>query len=299
MEDEIAKWFSESILKIVEKLKSGQELTNTEIYIALTYIYSQSFEKKIEELERSLRDEIRKTREELLTNDDKIKKELLENDDKIKREIIEYVDKSKKELLENDERVKKEIIEYVNGVKKELLENDERIKKELLENDERIKKEIIEYVDKSKKELLENDERIKKELLENDERVKSELEAKIDEVKGEVAALRSDLGVLTESFFVSNFLGSIKEGGERVVSVYRHYETSVGEVDALVETDRAVYVIEVKFRAEIKDVDDLLTKVKDVEKEYQGKRIIPVLAGPKISKAVRGYAKGLNVIIYQ
>ncbi|GAA5420869.1 hypothetical protein Stok01_02836 [Sulfurisphaera tokodaii] len=310
MEDEIVRWFSESILKIVEKLKSGQELTNTEAYIALTYIYSQSFEKKIEELERSLRDEIRKTREELLTNDDKIKKEVIENDDKIKRElieyvdknkkeIIEYVDKSKKELLENDEKVKKEIIEYVNGVKKELLENDERIKKELLENDERIKKEIIEYVDKSKKELLENDERIKKELLENDKRMKSELEAKIDEVKGEVAALRSDLGVLTESFFVSNFLDSIKEGGEKVVSVYRHYETSIGEVDALVETDKAVYVIEVKFRAEIKEVDDLLTKVKEVEKEYQGKRIIPVLAGPKISKAVRGYAKGLNVIIYQ
>ncbi|MBB5253325.1 hypothetical protein HNQ62_001086 [Sulfurisphaera ohwakuensis] len=45
--------------------------------------------------------------------------------------------------------------------------------------------------------------------------MKSELEAKINEVKGEVSALRSDLGVLTESFFVSNFLGSIKEGGEK------------------------------------------------------------------------------------
>ncbi|BCU68797.1 endonuclease NucS domain-containing protein [Stygiolobus caldivivus] len=244
MEDEIAKWFRESVLRIVEKLKSGQELTNTEAYIALTYFYLQSFERKVEELERGLRDEIRKTREELLANDEKIKRELLENDERVKREIIEYMDKTKKELLENDEKIKRE-------------------------------------------------------LLENDKVIKGELEAKIDEVKGEVAAIRSDLGILNESFFISNFLGSIKEGGERVTSVYKHYETPVGEVDAVVETDKAVYVIEVKFKAEIRDVDDLLTKVKEVEKDYQGKKVVPVLAGPKINKAVRGYAKGLNVMIYQ
>ncbi|QIW24001.1 hypothetical protein EWF20_07445 [Sulfolobus sp. S-194] len=321
MEDEIAKWFNESILRIVEKLKSGQELTSTESYIALTYIYAQSFEKKLTELERNLRDEIRKTREELLVNDDKVKKELIEYVDKTKKEIIEYVDRVKsellnnderikKELLENDERIKKELIEYVDKTRKELLENDERIKKELLENqektkkellenDERIKKELIEYVDKTRKELLENDERIKKELLISDENIKKELEVKIEEVRSEVSAVRSDLGVLTESFFVTNFLSSIKEAGEKIANVYRQYETSAGEVDALVETDKAVYIIEVKFKAEIKDVDALLTKAKEVEKEYQGKRIIPVLTGPKISKAVRGYAKGLNIMIFQ
>ncbi|MEM1627565.1 MAG: hypothetical protein QXV69_09965 [Sulfolobaceae archaeon] len=284
MEGEIVKWFNESILKITEKLKSGQELTTTEAYIALAYIYTQSLDRRLTELERNLRDEIRKTREELLANDDKMKKELIEYVDKTKKEIIEYVDKTKKELLENDERIKKELIEYINSVKKELLDNDEKLKKELLENDERIKKE-----------LLASDESIRQEL----EKTRKELEAKIEEVRGEVMAVRSDLGLLAEAFFITNFTNSIKESGEKLVSVYKQYETPAGEVDAIVETDKAVYVIEVKFRAEVKDVDALLDKVKEVEKEYKGKKIIPVLTGPKISKAVRGYARGLNVMVFQ
>ncbi|BDC18730.1 apolipoprotein A1/A4/E family protein [Acidianus sp. HS-5] len=283
MEDVIRKWFDDYLLRIAEKIKSGQELTNSEILIVLSYITGAT--------QGGLKKEIRKTKEELIASDeklrneltgyiDKTRKELLENDDKLKKELIEYIDKTKKELLESDDKVKKELIDYVDKTKAELLTNDERIKNEL-----------ISYVNKVKEELLANDEKIKNELLTSNEKVKHELITRIE-------AYRSDQGLIAEELYINSFKGSLKDSGEKIVNIYRHYETSAGEVDALVETEKRVYVVEVKLKAEEKDVDELLNKVKEVEKEFQGKEIVPVLTGAKIGKNVRGYAKGMGVKVF-
>jgi hypothetical protein len=242
-------------------------------------------ERRLGELERNLRDEIRKTREELLVNDEKVKQELLASDERIKQE-----------LLANDERIKQELMTHVEKVKQDLLASDERIKQELLANDEKIKQELLAHVDKVKQELLANDEKVKQELKDEIQGVKTDLENKIKEVDRKVEATRSDLGLVAEEVYVKNFVDYLQSDGEKVISVYRHYETSLGEIDAVIETSAKVYAVEVKLRAEASDVDDLLSKAK-VLKEELGREVFPVLTGSKINKTVRGYAKGLGILV--
>jgi hypothetical protein len=268
MSEEIRKWFNDFVNSIVEKIKTGKELNALETQIISNYasnlVLYDYVDKRLGELERNLRDEIRKTREELLANDEKIKQELLQK---------------------------------IEEVKQELLANDEKVKQELLANDERIKQELLQKIEEVKKELLANDERIKQELKAEIQSVKTDLENKIKEVDRKVEATRSDLGLLAEEVYVKNFVDYLESNGEKVMSVYRHYETSLGEIDAVVETSGKVYVVEVKMKAEVSDVDDLLNKTKVLKEELGGKEVYPVLTGSKINKTVRGYAKGLGVLI--
>ena len=246
MSEEIRKWFNDFVNSIVEKIKTGKELNALETQIISNYasnlVLYDYVDKRLGELERNLRDEIRKTREELLANDEKIKQELLANDERIKQELLQKIEEVKKELLANDERIRQELKAEIQSVK-------------------------------------------------------TDLENKIKEVDRKVEATRSDLGLLAEEVYVKNFVDYLESNGEKVVSVYRHYETSLGEIDAVVETSGKVYAVEVKMRAEVSDVDDLLNKTKVLKEELGGKEVYPVLTGSKINKTVRGYAKGLGVLI--
>jgi len=300
MSEEVKKWFDDFINNIVQKIRAGKELNALETQVITNYasnlVLYEYLERRLGELERNLRDEIRKTREELLGNDEKIKHELLANDERIKQELLMHVEKVKQELLANDERIKQELLAHIDKVKQELLANDERIKQELLANDEKIKQELLMHVEKVKQELLANDERIKQELKDEIQRVKTDLETKIKEVDRKVEATRSDLGLVAEEVYVKNFVDYLQSNGEKVISVYRHYETSLGEIDAVIETSAKVYAVEIKLRAEVSDVDDLLNKTK-VLKEELGREVYPVLTGSKINKTVRGYAKGSGVLV--
>ncbi|BDC17490.1 hypothetical protein [Acidianus sp. HS-5] len=204
--------------------------------------------------------------------------------------LYDYVDKRLGEVERN-------LRDEIRKTREELLANDEKIKQELLVNDEKIKQELLANDERVKQDLLANDEKIKQELKAEIQSVKTSLENKIKEVDRKVEATRSDLGLLTEEVYVKNFVDYLESNGEKVVSVYRHYETSLGEIDAVVETSGKVYAVEVKIRAEVGDVDDLLNKAKVLKEELGGKEVYPVLTGSKISKTVRGYAKGLGVLI--
>jgi len=311
MSEEVKKWFDDFINNIVQKIRAGKELNALETQVITNYASNQVLyeylERRLSELERNLRDEIRKTREELLVNDEKVKQELLAsdermtqellaNDERIKQELLAHVDKVKQELLANDEKVKQELMAHVEKVKQELLANDERIKQELLANDEKIKRELLAHVDKVKQELLANDEKVKQELKDEIQRVKTDLETKIKEVDKKVEATRSDLGLVAEEFYVKNFVDYLQSNGEKVISIYRHYETSLGEIDAVIETSAKVYAVEIKLRAEVSDVDDLLSKTKALKEEL-GREVYPVLTGSRINKTVRGYAKGLGILV--
>lgn len=289
MSEEVKKWFDDFINNIVQKIRAGKELNALETQVITNYasnlVLYEYLERRLGELERNLRDEIRKTREELLVNDEKVKQELLASDERIKQE-----------LLANDERIKQELMTHVEKVKQDLLANDERIKQELLANDEKIKQELLAHVEKVKQELLANDEKVKQELKDEIQGVKTDLENKIKEVDRKVEATRSDLGLVAEEVYVKNFVDYLQSDGEKVISVYRHYETSLGEIDAVIETSAKVYAVEVKLRAEASDVDDLLSKAK-VLKEELGREVFPVLTGSKINKTVRGYAKGSGILV--
>jgi hypothetical protein len=278
MSEEVKKWFDDFINNIVQKIRAGKELNALETQVITNYASNQVLyeylERRLGELERNLRDEIRKTREELLVNDEKVKQELLA-----------HVDKVKQELLANDEKIKQELMNHVEKVKQELLANDERIKQELLANDEKIRQELLAHVEK-----------VKQELKDEIQRVKTDLETKIKEVDRKVDATRSDLGLVAEEVYVKNFVDYLQSNGEKVISVYRHYETSLGEIDAVIETSAKVYAVEIKLRAEVSDVDDLLNKTKALKEEL-GREVYPVLTGSKINKTVRGYAKGLGILV--
>lgn len=256
MSEEVKKWFDDFINNIVQKIRAGKELNALETQVITNYASNQVLyeylERRLGELERNLRDEIRKTREELLANDEKVKQELLA---------------------------------HVEKVKQELLANDERIKQELLANDEKIRQELLAHVEK-----------VKQELKDEIQRVKTDLETKIKEVDRKVDATRSDLGLVAEEVYVKNFVDYLQSNGEKVISVYRHYETSLGEIDAVIETSARVYAVEIKLRAEVSDVDDLLNKTKALKEEL-GREVYPVLTGSRINKTVRGYAKGLGILV--
>jgi predicted ATP-grasp superfamily ATP-dependent carboligase len=76
----------------------------------------------------------------------------------------------------------------------------------------------------------------------------------------------------------------------------RERNVDLDGVDLLVETDRHVYVVEVKTRPKIADVGALLAKC-DVAQQKLGKPAIPVLTGVMIGREVETYARGKGVTI--
>ncbi|MCH4816161.1 MAG: hypothetical protein QXY87_11090 [Saccharolobus sp.] len=257
MTEDLKKWFNDFLNRISVKIKKGEELSELEMQIVVNYVTNlQLFEhvdRRISDVERNLRDEIRKTREELLANDEKIKQELLKEINNVKGELEKKIEDTRVDLEKKIEDTRTELKGEIATVKGELEKKIE------------------------------------------DTRV--DLEKKISEVDSKVDATKSDLGLVAEEVYIGSFVDFLSRVGEKVVNVYRHFEVSVGEIDALVETQNRVYVVEVKMKAEFKDIDSLLVKAKAVAEEYKGKEIVPVLTGSKISKTVRGYAKGYNVMV--
>jgi len=284
MGEELEKWYKDFLERVIEKIRKGQELTNSETQIVANYMANTQLRDhvvylvnkltelnanlerrlmdRLVEVERNLRDEIRKTREELLANDEKIRQELLKRIEGLEVRISA----SDRKIQEVDSKV-------------EATRNDLHNTKADLERK-------IQEVD-SKVEATRND-------LHN---TKADLERKIQEVDSKVEATRSDLGLVAEEVYISNFINRLVRENQAILNIYRKYETEHGEVDAIVETNEKIYVLEVKMRAEPKDVDVLLLKTKAILQERQDKGVIPVLTGSKINRIVRNYAKGLNVMI--
>ena len=119
----------------------------------------------------------------------------------------------------------------------------------------------------------------------------------LDRVIHELDELEEIFTLLIKELFLSFVIKYLERHGEKVVNVYSGCESPVGEIDAIVETETSVYVIEIEKKAEIKDVDEVIAKAKAVRKEFGNKDVVPVITGSRISKVVRGYAKGINVLV--
>ncbi|MEM4494014.1 MAG: hypothetical protein QXJ71_09735, partial [Pyrobaculum sp.] len=89
----------------------------------------------------------------------------------------------------------------------------------------------------------------------------------------------------------------IKARGELVIRRVRNAKVENIDVDLLVETDRRVYVVEVKIRPRVEDVGALLAKA-EVVKAALGKEAVPILTGTWIGDDVEKYARGKGVMIY-
>ncbi|MEM4966256.1 MAG: hypothetical protein QXS45_05735, partial [Sulfolobales archaeon] len=70
------------------------------------------------------------------------------------------------------------------------------------------------------------------------------------------------------------------------------------DIDLLVESDRRVYVVEVKVRPKHGDVGSLLSKLDVVRKRYPEKEVVGVLAGVWVGREVEEYARERGVVVY-
>jgi hypothetical protein len=112
------------------------------------------------------------------------------------------------------------------------------------------------------------------------------------------AHIETTLGAIAEAQFSRYVWEELREEiegrGEAVLR--RERNVDLDGVDLLVETDKHVYVVEVKRRPKIADVRALLAKC-DVAQQKLGKPAIPVLTGVMIGREVETYARGKGVRI--
>ena len=109
---------------------------------------------------------------------------------------------------------------------------------------------------------------------------------------------RRDLGALTEAFYIRvawEELRDIVDGG-KIIRRVRNFTIDNIEVDLLVETERLIYIVEVKIQPNHHDVDRLIEKARYI-KDRLKKDIKPVLAGTWIGSEVRKYADEKNIML--
>ncbi len=202
--------------------------------------------------------------------------------------------------------------EDFNKLYQKSLEHDKRfeaIERKLLEHDKRF--EAIE------KKLLEHDkkfEAVEKKLLEHDKKFEEHgkrldrLEARLDRVERELKELRRlveynrrDIAALVESVYsryaFEEIVEDVRNRGEKIVSKKRNARIGDKEVDLLVETDRSIYVVEVKIQPNHEDVDDLVTKLEVAKRMFLGKEVRAILVGTYIGTEIEIYAKSRGIEI--
>ncbi|ABP51583.1 hypothetical protein [Pyrobaculum arsenaticum] len=113
--------------------------------------------------------------------------------------------------------------------------------------------------------------------------------------------IEETLGAVAESQYTryvwEDLKEEIKARGELVIRRVRNAKVDNVDVDLLVETDRRVYVVEVKIRPRVEDVGALLAKA-EVVRGALSKEVVPVLTGTWIGDDVEKYARGKGVLIY-
>ncbi|ABP50840.1 MULTISPECIES: hypothetical protein [Pyrobaculum] len=113
--------------------------------------------------------------------------------------------------------------------------------------------------------------------------------------------IEETLGAVAESQYTryvwEDLKEEIKARGELVIRRVRNAKVDNVDVDLLVETDRRVYVVEVKIRPKIDDVGALLAKA-EVVKAALGKEAVPILTGTWIGDDVEKYARGKGVLVF-
>jgi Holliday junction resolvase-like predicted endonuclease len=114
--------------------------------------------------------------------------------------------------------------------------------------------------------------------------------------------LELEVGALSEITLTRYVWEDLREElrlrGEEVVARARNARVDGYEVDLLVETNKNVYIVEVKVKPTRKHVDSLLKKAKVVQERY-GKPVISILAGAMIGNDVEKYAESKGIKIYR
>ncbi|AEA11543.1 hypothetical protein TUZN_0037 [Thermoproteus uzoniensis 768-20] len=130
----------------------------------------------------------------------------------------------------------------------------------------------------------------------------SALETHTASLEKRVSNLEDSVGSLTEAtlsrYVWEDLREEVKARGEVVLARRRNARVDGLDVDLLVETDKSVYVVEVKTRPRRRDVDAVARKAEAARGAY-GKPAVAILAGVRIGDDVEKYAKGKGVLVYR
>ena len=136
---------------------------------------------------------------------------------------------------------------------------------------------------------------------EENDRKWEEAYKRFEAIERRLSRVELSLGALTEVTLTRYVWEDLKEEirfkGEEVITRLRSVIVDGFEVDMIVETNKNVYVVEVKVKPTIDDLRDLMKKVEVVRRRY-GKQVIPILAGTLIGEDIKVLAKSEGVEVY-
>jgi len=111
-----------------------------------------------------------------------------------------------------------------------------------------------------------------------------------------VFKIRTLLKVMLAKFVYEDFEKNAAETGEVIVSRKRSFRVNGHVIDLVIETTKAVYVIDIEAAPKRRHVDKLLIKAKLIQRIF-AKPVKPILVGVRVSSNVEEYAKSRGVEI--
>jgi len=199
---------------------------------------------------------------------------------------FEAIESEIKRLWEAVEKLREDFLTFVKVQEKKWEENNRRWE----ENNKRWEENWRRWEENDRKweEAFKRFEAIEKKLEEHDKRF---------------ARIELALGALSEAtltkFVYEEVEKFARESEEKIVARKRNTKVNGAEVDMLIETDKTVYIVEVKIKPRRRHVNEFLKKIELVQKAFT-KPVKPILAGVYIGDEVEVYARsrGVEVIKY-
>jgi len=151
-------------------------------------------------------------------------------------------------------------------------------------------------------------EAIERKLLEHDkrfeviEKILLEHSMRLDNIEKRVSRVELELGALSEitltRYIWEDLREELRSRGENVILRRRNLKINGYDIDLFVESDKNIYIVEVKIKPSKKHVNKLLRMAKIVEERFK-KPAILILTGAMIGDDVERYAENKNVKIYR
>jgi len=176
------------------------------------------------------------------------------------------------------------------------LDRHEEEMRRIWESIEKLRQDFLTFVKEQEKRWEENNKR-----WEENSRRWEEAYKRFEAIERRLSRVELSLGALTEVTLTRYVWEDLKEEirfkGEEVITRLRSVIVDGFEVDMIVETNKNVYVVEVKVKPTIDDLRDLMKKLEVVRRRY-GKQVIPILAGTLIGEDIKVLARSEGVEVY-
>ncbi|MEL9939937.1 MAG: hypothetical protein QW348_05055 [Ignisphaera sp.] len=139
--------------------------------------------------------------------------------------------------------------------------------------------------------------------LEEHTKIIMELVSRVESLEHRVSNIELALGALTEAsiarYLYEDLVEELSARGEKVLHRIRNHRVDNIDIDLFIETDKTVYVVEIKVKPRYSDVGSLIAKVDVVKSKYPNKNVVGILAATLNGREVEEYAKQKGVDVYR